>query len=57
MNASPITTWEGAQAFFTFADRPALLVLLTLVAAAVCVYAVSSMIKHENSASKRITER
>ena len=36
MNASPITKWEGAEAYFTFADQPLILAIsLGLAVAAV----------------------
>ncbi|GAB6070981.1 hypothetical protein JCM30760_20780 [Thiomicrorhabdus hydrogeniphila] len=42
MNASPITTWEGATAYFTFADSPLamgiILGLAVLVTVGVIVY-------------------
>ncbi|MDQ0467526.1 hypothetical protein [Labrys wisconsinensis] len=47
MTSSPITSWDGATAYFTFADRPAVLALICLAAAAVCVYAIASMVRHE----------
>ena len=28
MNASPITTWEGAEAYFTFANNPTALAII-----------------------------
>ncbi|MCC9626066.1 hypothetical protein LPB41_30725 [Thalassospira sp. MA62] len=52
MNTSPITSWEGAEAYFTFADKPALLVLFTLIGVAVCVWTIASMAAHENKAYK-----
>jgi hypothetical protein len=54
MNSSPITTWEGATAYFTFADRPALLAIILALAVVSCLYAIVSMVKHENAASKKI---
>ncbi len=54
MNTSPITAWEGAEAYFTFADKPAILVFLVLAAAAVCIGGIVSMIRHENYAYKKL---
>jgi hypothetical protein len=54
MNTSPITTWEGAEAYFTFADQPATLVVLFLAAVAVCVGGIISMITHENHSYKKL---
>ncbi len=53
MNTSPITTWEGAEAYFTFADKPALLVLFVLAGIAACVWTIVSMAKHETKSSKK----
>ncbi|BDW89846.1 MULTISPECIES: hypothetical protein [Thalassospira] len=52
MNSAPITSWEGAEAYFTFADKPALLVALTLVGVGVCIWTIASMAIHENKAYK-----
>ncbi|NIZ03006.1 hypothetical protein [Thalassospira lucentensis] len=54
MNTAPITTWEGAEAYFTFADKPVILGLVTLVGIAVCVYTIASMAIHENKAYKNM---
>lgn len=54
MNSAPITSWEGAEAYFTFADKPAILVLIVLAAAAVCIGGIVSMIRHENYAYKKL---
>lgn len=53
MNSSPITTWEGAEAYFTFADRPAILVLFVIAAVAACVWTIVSMVQHENRSYKK----
>lgn len=53
MNSSPITTWEGATAYFTFADSPFVLSIVLVGAMAACVYAIVSMAQHENAASKK----
>ena len=52
MNSAPITSWEGAEAYFAFADKPALLVALTLVGVGVCIWTIASMAIHENKAYK-----
>ncbi|MEP4031068.1 hypothetical protein [Roseibium polysiphoniae] len=54
MNTAPITTWEGAEAYFTFADKPAMLVAITLVGIAVCVWTVISIAKHESESYKKM---
>jgi hypothetical protein len=54
MNSSPITTWEGATAYFTFADSPMMLAITLALAMASCLYAIVSMVKHENASSKKL---
>jgi hypothetical protein len=53
MNGSPITTWEGAEAYFTFADRPFLIVVFVLLTAIVTVGVIIHSAKHETKAFKR----
>lgn len=48
MNASPITTWEGAEAYFTFADKPAVVILILVAAVAFTTYAIISAFIHES---------
>lgn len=57
MNTAPITSWEGAEAYFTFADQPGILIVVCVLAAAVCLASIASMIKHENVCSKKIDRR
>ena len=47
MNASPITTWEGAEAIFTFADSPGAITLILLLSVAATVGAIISTVQHE----------
>ncbi|MCX8998096.1 hypothetical protein NOF55_13375 [Rhizobiaceae bacterium BDR2-2] len=49
MNSAPITTWEGAEAYFTFADKPAVLMLIAVLGILAGGYTLVSMIKHENA--------
>ncbi len=49
MNASPITTWEGAEAVFMFADKPSILMFITALAIAATIGAIVATVKHENS--------
>lgn len=57
MNTSPITTWEGASAYFTFADKPVALAVICAVAAVVCLYAIYGMIAHENARYEELRRR
>jgi hypothetical protein len=48
MNASPITTWEGAEAYFTFADNPTAMVIILGLSVVATIGAVIATIIHEN---------
>lgn len=48
MNVSPITTWEGAEAYFTFADNPTAMMIILVLAIVATVGTVVATIKHEN---------
>ncbi|MFD1704399.1 hypothetical protein ACFSCV_15430 [Methylopila henanensis] len=54
MNSAPITTWEGAKAYFTFADQPGVLMVLSVLALATCVWTIASMIRHENACVRKM---
>ncbi|MDD1506132.1 hypothetical protein [Pseudomonas sp. CNPSo 3701] len=42
-----ITTYDGASAVFTFADKPAILVFISFLVAAVSLYALIATMIHE----------
>ncbi len=46
--SSPITSWEGVEAYFTFADSPGIVGFILCVSIAVTVYAIVATIKHES---------
>lgn len=46
--SSPITSWEGAEAIFTFADSPAMTGLILTIAIIATVAAIVATIRHEN---------
>ena len=48
MNASPIQSWEGAEAYFTFADNPAAMMVILSLAVIATVGTIIASIKHEN---------
>ena len=49
----PDNSWEGVDAYFTWADSPGMLVFLTLVTAAICLGIIISAARHEaETASK-----
>lgn len=52
MNTAPITSWEGAEVYYTWAGTPAIGVLVAL-GVVVCAYTIWAMVKHENHAAKK----
>ena len=49
----PTNSWEGVDAYFTWADSPGMLVFLTLVTACILLAVVVSAARHEaDTASK-----
>jgi hypothetical protein len=46
--ASPITTWEGAEAIFTFADSPTAVGVILTISILVTIFAIYASFKHEN---------
>ena len=49
----PDNSWEGVDAYFTWADSPGMLVFFTLVTAAICLAIMISAARHEaETASK-----
>jgi hypothetical protein len=53
MNGSPITAWEGAEAYYTFADRPVLIILGLVLTAIITIGVIVHSAKHETKAFKR----
>lgn len=49
---SPITSWDDAGAYFTFADSPAVISLFLLGAVVLCVGAILIGYVHEQKAFK-----
>jgi hypothetical protein len=54
MNSSPITSWEGAAAYFTFADKPGVLMLIFLVSVVVTTGVIVSAARHENAVYRKL---
>lgn len=48
MNASPITSWEGATAYFTFADNPTAIGFILTLSIIVCAAVIGYSFYHEN---------
>ncbi|MEI4484793.1 hypothetical protein V8J36_01200 [Frigidibacter sp. MR17.14] len=49
---SPITTWDGAEAYFVFADNPALIWATLAGSVAACVWTIVKMATHEAHCAK-----
>jgi hypothetical protein len=54
MNASPITSWEGATAYFTFADNPMALGLIFVLSLVVTVGVIGAAIAHEKESFEKV---
>ena len=50
MNTSPIESWEGAEAVFTYADKPGVMMLFLLLAAVITFGTVIIAAVHEKHA-------
>ncbi|MCB5162829.1 hypothetical protein [Marinomonas algarum] len=48
MNASPITSWEGATAYFTFANNPTMMSIILTLSVLVTVGIIVASVVHEN---------
>lgn len=49
MNASPITSWSGAEAYFTFANSPSAMALILSLSVIATVGVVVLSVIHENT--------
>lgn len=54
MNSSPITSWEGATAYFTFADNPFAIGLILALSVAVTIGVIVAMIAHEKASFEKL---
>lgn len=54
--SSPITTWEGAEVYFTFAHSPAIIWLCLLGSVAACAYTIIGMARHEKHAASSLKD-
>tara|TARA_B100000965_G_scaffold391800_1_gene400294 strand:+ start:869 stop:1042 length:174 start_codon:yes stop_codon:yes gene_type:complete len=54
MNTFPgeSSSWDGVDAYFTWANSPGMLVLITLVAACICLGVIISAARHESEVAK-----
>ncbi|WP_020680791.1 hypothetical protein [Marinobacterium rhizophilum] len=49
MNTSPITSWEGVSAYFTFADSPTGIAISLAAAVGVYLLLNATIIRHEKA--------
>jgi hypothetical protein len=54
---SPITTWEGATAFFTYADRPGVIYAFLALSIIATVLAIVAGARHESASYLRVNGR
>jgi uroporphyrinogen-III synthase len=54
MDTSPITSWEGAEAYFTFADKPGIMYAILAAAVIICFGTIVMAAIHETDAFKKI---
>lgn len=54
MDTSPITTWDGAAAYFTFADKPVVMYLILAAAVIVTFGTIVMAGIHEVEAFKKL---
>ena len=57
MHSSPITSWEGAGAFFTFADMPGALYAILAASVIICFGTIIMTAKHEIDTFERIESK
>ena len=57
MNSSPITSWEGAGAYCTFADNPGALYVILAAAVIVCCGTIVLAAKHEIETFQKIENK
>jgi len=48
----PENSWEGVDAYFTWASSPGMLVLITLVTAGICLAVIIAAARHESETAK-----
>jgi hypothetical protein len=57
MNTSPIEAWEGAEAYFTFADSPLAIGVILLLSVLVTVVVIGSAVRHENESYAKLDKK
>jgi hypothetical protein len=56
MHSSPITSWEGAAAYFTFADKPFVVGFVFTLSVIVTLVVIGAMILHEKHSFERLNK-
>ncbi|MDT8861355.1 hypothetical protein N0O92_14035 [Alkalihalobacillus sp. MEB130] len=56
MNTIPISSWEGAEAYFTFADNSFAILGLLLLSVATFVFVIAKIYYHEKEAYDSIVQ-
>ncbi|PPR46609.1 MAG: hypothetical protein CFH19_01137 [Alphaproteobacteria bacterium MarineAlpha5_Bin9] len=49
----PENSWEGVDAYFTWADSPGMLIFIVLIVVALHVWVIGAAAKHENEVSDK----
>ena len=49
----PENSWEGVDAYFTWANSSGMLVFLTLVTAAICLAVIIAAARHESETAEK----
>jgi hypothetical protein len=57
MNGSPIEAWEGAEAYFTFADSPVTLGIILVISVVVTAMVIVSAVRHENDCYAKLDRK
>lgn len=54
MNSSPVTgTWEGVEAYFSFADQPGIMAVILAASVAVTIGAIVISARHETESARK----
>lgn len=53
MHSSPISSWEGAAAYFTFADSPMAIAFFFILAVVITIGTIGVMMKHEKESFEK----
>jgi hypothetical protein len=48
----PENSWEGVDAYFTWADSPGMLVLITLLVCFICIGVIYAAARHESKTAE-----